>query len=69
MPQSIYGPARSRVSGPTVVPTPPAIGYMKKAIEILSTLSDIGSKGKDTAIERLDVLGQLVKLRIAAVKK
>lgn len=73
MPQSIYGPVRPRVPGP-VEPSPspsssPALGYMKKAIEILTNLSDAGSKGKDLAVERLDVLGQLIKLRIAAFKK
>jgi hypothetical protein len=42
---------------------------MKTAIEILTNLSDTGAKGKDLAVERLNVLGQMVKLRIAALKK
>jgi hypothetical protein len=41
---------------------------MKKAIEILSTLSDVGAKEKERAVDRLNVLEQMVKLRIAALK-
>lgn len=69
MPQSVYGPARSpRVPGGAAAP-PPALGYMKTAIEILTNLSDTGAKGKDLAVERLNVLGQMIKLRIAVLKK
>jgi hypothetical protein len=42
---------------------------MKKAIEILSTLSVAGAKEKDRAVDRLNVLGQMVKLRIDLLKK
>jgi hypothetical protein len=78
MPQSVYGPAarsprgrgavRGAVPGASAAP-PPTLDYMKKAIEILSNLSDAGAKGKDLAVDRLNVLGQMVKLRIAVLKK
>jgi hypothetical protein len=42
---------------------------MKTAIEILTKLSTDGSKGKDRAVERLNVLGQLINLRGTALKK
>jgi len=67
MSREIYGSPRPTTSSTSSTPVP-VINFINQANTILSDLSTAGAAGKKTALERLAVLEQLVRITVAASK-
>jgi hypothetical protein len=68
MSREIYGNPRPR--GPITTSEPsPVLTYMNKATSILTDLTSAGAKGKKTAVERMAVVEQMLRISVTAAKK